>query len=80
MHDAEAVGRGGRSEIVALEQGDLETAQRGVPRDAGAVNSAADHHQIVHPSGQLSQVALHGFPTIPTEPSSGRESRAAARP
>ncbi len=43
VHDAEAVRGGGAAEVAALDQGDLEPAQGGVPGDEGALDAATDH-------------------------------------
>ncbi len=46
VYDSETVGRGGRAEVVALEQRDAETAQRRIPRDPHTLNLAPDHDDV----------------------------------
>ena len=46
------------ADVTAVEQGDAQAAQRGVPGDGGAVDAGADHHQVER-LAQAIQVALH---------------------
>jgi hypothetical protein len=46
MDQLRGAGGSGTGEVLALDQGDVQAAHRGVARDRGAVDSAADDREI----------------------------------
>ncbi len=59
MHQLGIVGRGGGSEIVPLDQGDLQAARRGIAGGEAAGGAAADDEEVELFVGKPGKVALH---------------------
>ena len=59
MDQLEGVVRGGATEIGAIDDRDPQATQRGIARDAGAVDAGADHQEIELPPGKPREVSLH---------------------
>ena len=63
VHDAEAVAGGPRAEVVPLEQRDGKPPERRVARHGGALDAAADDHEIERPAVERREVAAHAPPS-----------------
>jgi hypothetical protein len=59
MDNPETVGRGGRPEIVLVDDGDGESPETGIPRDAGTVNACTDDEEIESSIDESREVASH---------------------
>ncbi len=59
VDDAQTVGGGGGTEVVALDQRHPEPAERGIPGDARPLDAAADDQNVVLGAGESVEIPPH---------------------